>query len=228
LEDIDSGTAERRLLASLRRDVEKFPVLSREEENEVAKRYQQGDEESLNKLVEANIKFVISVAFEYWRPGLPLMDMISEGCIGLIEAVKRFDPDLGFRLLTYAAQAIEWRIIKVIKDFRRHEHDSLDVPVYEEEELTLKDMLISEETFADEKCFHKEISDFLFSQIHGLTDREKEVIRLRFRHDFTIDEVGLRIGVKRERIRQIEARALMKLKRAGRYERELAASGFVK
>lgn len=83
--------------------IERYPVLSREEENELAVRYRDhGDEEACNKLVTSNLRFVIKVALGYKNYGVKLMDLIQEGNIGLIKAVERFDPDKGFRLISYA------------------------------------------------------------------------------------------------------------------------------
>jgi RNA polymerase primary sigma factor len=217
LEDINVSFEERRLVALLIRDIETVPILSRDEEREIAKQCRQGDEEALNKLIEANTKFVIEMAFQYWRPGLPLMDMISEGLIGLMESARSFEPALGFRLLTYAQRAIEWRIIALINDCNKHKHISLDEPIHDDDETTLKDMILSEETPPDKTCFHKELTHFLYGLIHCLNERERKVIWFRFWHDLTLDVIGLRIGVKKERIRQIEDRALMKLRRAAHY-----------
>jgi RNA polymerase sigma factor (sigma-70 family) len=197
------------LLELLRKDISVIQILSREEEYEVAREAQRGDRQAMNRLAEANIRFVIKTAFEHWRPGLPLMDMISEGCLGLMRAIETFDPDSGFRLLTYAEQGIKWRIINVIKDFRRHEHDSLDTPIYEDEELTIKDFLVSGEPAADEKISQKQI----LALLNYLNDRERKVIFLRFWYDKTLDEVGLVMGLSGKRIHQIEARSLYKLKR---------------
>jgi len=200
------------LLELLCKDIGVIPILSREEEYEIAKDAQRGDRQAINRLAEANIRFVIKTAFKYWKPGLPLMDKISEGCLGLMRAIETFNPDLGFRLLTYAEQQIKWHIINVIKDSRKHGLDSLDMPVYEDDDVTLKDLLVSEEPSSDEKCFYSETGSRVQDLLNFLNDRERKVIELRFWHDKTLREIGSIINLSDERIRQIEARALNKLK----------------
>lgn len=99
--------------------------LTQEEEMSVARRSRLGDEASRNHLVESNLRFVIKVVFQYWSPGLPLMDMISEGCQGLVKAAKTFDPDMGFRFLSYAGVAIVQGVIRAIQDHKQYEYEPL-------------------------------------------------------------------------------------------------------
>jgi RNA polymerase primary sigma factor len=201
------------LLELLRKDISVIQILSREEEHEVAREAQRGDRQAMNRLAEANIRFVIKTALEHWRRGLPLMDIISEGCLSLMRAIETFNPDSGFRLLTYAGQGIKWRIINVIKDFRKHELDSLDMPVYEDDDVTLKDLLVSEEPSSDEKCFYSEMKSRVQDLLNFLNDRERKVIGLRFWHDKTHREIGSIMNLSEESIRLLEARSLNKLKR---------------
>jgi len=200
---------ERDLLRMFQKEIENIPVLTREEEAIIARQARAGDQASADCIIESNLRFVLKVVFSCWRPGLPLMDLISEGCRGLIRALQTFDPGRGFRFITYAEPWITSYVKRAIMSHRRHEHISLDKPAYDDEdEITLKDLLISGEAGADETLFNKEVHRML-SQLNG---RERTIIILRFWHDLTLEEIGLRIGVNKERIRRIESRILRKLR----------------
>jgi DNA-directed RNA polymerase, sigma subunit (sigma70/sigma32) len=116
---------EKKLMQMFEKDVGRIPILTNNEELAIARQSLMGDEAARNRLVESNMRFVIKVVFQYWSHGLPLMDMISEGCLGLIKAAKTFDPDKGFRFLTYAGNSIVQGVIKAIKDHKQCEHDPL-------------------------------------------------------------------------------------------------------
>jgi RNA polymerase sigma factor (sigma-70 family) len=220
---------ERNLLRIFQKEISAFHLLTKEEEIIIANQARQRDERSINRLIEANLRFVIKLAFQYWRPGLPLIDMVSEGCLGLMAAIETFNPALGYRLITYATLPIKWHIIRAIIDHKKHEHDSLDMPIYDDEgeTETPKDLLVSEDPGADEKYFHSQIEHMIGNTFACLNGRERKVIKLRFWHDLTLEEVGLRIGLKKERTRQIEAKALRRLRRA-LHEKNLEASVFLK
>jgi RNA polymerase primary sigma factor len=203
---VNRGTGERGLLRMFLKDVEKIQMFTREEEMSVARRALVGDEASRNHLVESNLRFVIKVVFQYWSPGLPLMDMISEGCLGIIKAARTFDPDKGFRFLTYAGNSIVQGVIKAIENHKRYGHDSIDEIIYgDESELPRVNVLESEDPKSDETVFARDLLD-------RLDDRERMVITLRFWDGLTLDEISLRINLGRERIRQIEVKALRKLR----------------
>lgn len=191
------------------KDVEGIQMLTQEEEMGVARSSCVGDKASRNHLVESNLRFVIKVVFQYWSPGLPLMDMISGGCLGLIKAAKTFNPDMGFRFLTYAGNSITQGIIGAVKDHERYKHNSLDELIYDDEsEISQKDLLISEDPQSEETAFYSQVCALL----NRLSARERMVITLRFWHDLTLDEVSLRINLGKERVRQIEVKALRKLR----------------
>lgn len=197
------------LLRMFRKEICNIPLLSRQEEYILAKRAQSGDLEAINCLVESNLRFVIQTVFKFWYPGLPLMDLIAEGCTGMMKAAKTYDPDRGFRFLTYAEYGIRSRVWAGIKSHYRHNHDSLDAPAFEDgEEITCGDLIASDDPGADQNYFAMQIGNLL----NRLSEREKKVIELRFWHDKTLEEIGDVLGLTSNRIRQIEGRALRRLR----------------
>lgn len=205
----NGGRGERGSLRMFLKDVERIQMLTKEDEMTIARRSRMGDEASRNRLIESNLRFVIKVVYQYWSPGLPMMDMISEGCQGLIRATKTFDPDKGFRFLTYANNSIAQCVINAIKDYQRYKYDSLNETVYEDgSEVTREELLESEDPQSDATVFLDQVRDML----NRLSDRERMIITLRFWDGLTYDDIGLRICVSRERVRQIETRALRKLR----------------
>lgn len=250
----------------------KHPMLSPEEERELAIKAKQGDKEALKKLVEGNLRFVVSIAKNFMGWGVPLTDLIAAGNLGLIEAAKRFDPDKNVKFISYAVWWIRQAIMQTIfqqtgalripvkeslfiakvketyeklkEEFAREPTEeeiakrlntsvkkvknalsivrlpiSLDMPLGEggEEDFTLLDVLSKKGTEDIEKniieeTVHKELE----SMLNVLDDREKEIIKMRYGLDDqepkTLEEVGEILGISRERVRQLEQRALKKLK----------------
>jgi RNA polymerase sigma factor (sigma-70 family) len=207
-----TALGERRLFKIFQKEIAGIPLLTREEEQIIAKQARLENEEAKNYLIESNLRFVLRMVFKYWRPGLPLMDMISEGCIGLIEAVKDYDLDKGFRVTTYAELRIRWGIIKAIIDYKRHKCISLDEPINEEGD-TLKDMLPFEGPQVYELIFIEQFQTIVKNLLNSLNEREKIVIRSRFCEELTLEQTGEKLRLKKERIRQLEVKALNKLKR---------------
>ncbi len=258
--------------------IAKIPLISPEEEAELAKRIKEGDEKALEKLVKANLRFVVSVAKKYQYQGLPLIDLIDEGNIGLIKAAKRFDGTRGFKFISYAVWWIRQAILQALADQSR----VIRLPMNRVQFLTklrkisekLKPELgrepspkeIAEESGLKEKeiKYTKEIPDSCFSLDHPsdpnnkdsntlldaiddtsqpppdkevidgslrleikraldkLTIREAEVITLHFGLNYegplNFEKIGLRLNLTRERIRQIEKKAIEKLKHPSRSE----------
>ena len=263
----DPGNREMRLYLQ---EVTKIPLLTPEEERELAIRVKAGDRDAIQILIESNLRFVIKIAKKYRTSGLPLLELINEGNIGLIEAARRFDPDRKVRFTSYAVWWIRQRILFFIAEaselfrmtpktanirFRinsalsrrnvaenelpsreelareigvrlnelNHTFEaspkaySLDYPLYDDGELLLSDTLEqqrvpSAETLAANNSMKRQIDDSLQS----LTMMEQRILRLRFGLDddnpLTLAMVGKRLNLSRERIRQIEAKALSKLR----------------
>ncbi len=208
MEDIERGLDERKLKKMFSSDIDKIPLLTPEEESVLIEKARGGCTESANRLTEANLRLVLKVAYKMWRPGFPLMDLVSEGCLGLIKAIRAFNPEMGFRISSYAVPAIEHAVINAIGAHCKHNHSSLDDLVFEDDETTHKDLLVSKETSADDHYFDAQVKGLL----NALTTRERKVIELRFWRDKTLDEIGAIIGVCKQHVGQIEARALRKLR----------------
>ncbi len=204
---------ERALLKMFVRDMEKFSLLGKEEELIVARQARAGDRTAANRLVEANLRFVVRQALRRWQPGLPLMDLVSEGCWGLMIAVRRFNPDRGVRFLSFAHHWVNQRIRDAAKGHYRPGHCSLDAPAFgDDDKTTLKDLVVSNEAGSDEKVSERQVSRMLSI----LSDRERTIIELRIWHDLTMEEIGRRLNITRTRVQQIEGRALGKMRRTNR------------
>jgi RNA polymerase primary sigma factor len=255
------------------REIGGYPLLSAENEHHLAARIQSGDELARRELCEANLRLVVSIAKRYSGKGLPFLDLIQEGNIGLMRAVEKFDAERGFKFSTYATWWIRQSITRAIADQSRliripvhmveninrlvhlqrqiqqeegrdlsdeelarladvpvgrirqiqqaaHELVSIDKPVGEEEDSLLGDFI--PDTDSPSPVTQVEfvlLREQLQNLVHLLPPREEAVIRLRFGLDdgrpHTLEEVGRQFQVTRERIRQIEAKAIRKLRQAG-------------
>ncbi len=256
------------------KEIGKVPLLTAEEEVELAKRMEQGDEMAKRKLVEANLRLVVSIAKRYVGRGMLFLDLIQEGNLGLIKAVEKFDHKKGFKFSTYATWWIRQAITRAIADQARtiripvhmvetinklvrvsrqllqeygreplpeeiaeemgipeekvreimkiaQEPVSLETPIGEEEDSHLGDFIPDEDAPAPaEAAAFTLLKEQLMDVLDTLTDREEKVLRLRFGLDDgrarTLEEVGKEFDVTRERIRQIEAKALRKLRHPSR------------
>ncbi len=257
------------------REIGKIPLLSNEEEAELAKRAMEGDRKAKDKMVEANMRLVVSIAKRYSGRGLELLDLIQEGNTGLLRAVDKFDPEKGFKFSTYATWWIRQAITRAIADQARtiripvhmvetinklmrtqrrltqelnreptneelakemdmdadkieyilkikQDITSLDAGIGRDgedgEDSTLGDFIEDEDTASPEESASGQLLKEQVREIlSSLSDREQKIIEMRFglngTKSHTLEEVGLEFAVTRERIRQIEAKALMKLRK---------------
>lgn len=256
-------------LSSYLKKISRTPLLAREEEQELARKIQQGDQGALHKLVQANLRYVVSVANKYKNCGLPLLDLINEGNIGLIQAAKRFDPERGVKFITYAIWWIRQALMHALaeqsgtvrlpikqagvlykiaekyqalwnsegrepssQDLAREmqmspediesilrvyrNYLSLNAPIGDSEETSYLDQLESKNTPAvDEHLLRASLSHEIEEILAELSSREKEILRMRFGFDgdpMTLEEIGRRLKLSRERIRQIEEKAKLRLR----------------
>lgn len=257
------------------REIGKIPLLSSDEEMELARRIIEGDKKAKDKMAEANMRLVVSIAKRYSGRGLDFLDLIQEGNTGLLRAVEKFDPDKGFKFSTYATWWIRQAITRAIADQARtiripvhmvetinkllrtqrrmtqelnreptieelakelemepekveyvmkikQDISSLDAGVGrdgdDEGESVLGDFIEDEGTISPEESASNQLLKEQVKDLLGtLSDREQKIVRMRFGLDsgksHTLEEVGQEFAVTRERIRQIEAKALAKLRK---------------
>ncbi len=246
-------------------EISKYPVLSRSEEVDLARRARAGDEEARRTLILSNLKLVITIAKSYISYGVPFLDLIEEGNIGLIKAVSRFNPDLGFRFSTYSSWWIRQAIVRAISNHARTiripihifqlmsryinlEEQGKDLTAEEKAEqlkVSLKKFRMVEQlvqniraldvansldaymqlTLTEEAGEHNNPEQIILKQIEHekladllerLSERERLIIRIRYGFDdgepHTLAETGKVVHVSRERVRQLEMRALRKLR----------------
>ena len=210
-------------------------LLSAEEERRLSEQIKQGNEHALNRLVEANLRFVVSIANQYKGRGLQMEDLISEGNLGLMKAASKFDASRGTRFVNYAVvhvrqqieQAIEQQtgLYKVPKDMI---HDtaarqqswplSMDAPLGHRTNMSLLSVLINKDApMADERVYSEAIEDAIEQALLTLDERESKVVNAYFginqEHE-TMAEIAEDMDLKRERVRQIRDKAVRKLRKA--------------
>lgn len=257
------------------REIGKIPLLTFEEETELAKRSLEGDRKAKDRMAEANMRLVVSIAKRYSGRGLDLLDLIQEGNTGLLRAVDKFDPEKGFKFSTYATWWIRQAITRAIADQARtiripvhmvetinklmrtqrrmtqelnreptdeelakeldmdiekiqyitkikQDITSLDAGIGRDsddgEDSTLGDFIEDEDSASPEESAATQLlKEQVREVLSSLSDREQKIIEMRFglngTKSHTLEEVGLEFAVTRERIRQIEAKALMKLRK---------------
>ncbi len=255
-------------------EIGKVDLITSEEEIELAQRIKKGDQRALEKLVKANLRFVVSVAKQYQNQGLSLGDLINEGNLGLIKAAKRFDETRGFKFISYAVWWIRQSILQALaeqsrivrlplnrvgalnkigkafsnleQEFEREpsaeelseelnipineiadtlkisgRHVSVDAPFAPGEENRLLDVISNDQQPAPDHGLMKEsLKQEIERALATLTEREAEVIRLYFglnsEHSLTLEEIGEKFNLTRERVRQIKEKAIRRLRHASR------------
>lgn len=255
-------------------DIGKEELITADEEVQLAQRVKQGDQKALEKLVKANLRFVVSVAKQYQNQGLSLPDLINEGNLGLIKAAKRFDETRGFKFISYAvwwirqsilqALAEQSRIIrlplnqvgslnKIKKATSRLEQEyertpsseeiaetlempdykvdaarkittryvSMDAPLTQDDDTKFLDVFVSDDMpFTDEGLMKESLAKEIQRSLATLTKKERDVINLYYGigmpHGLTLEEIGAKFDLTRERVRQIKEKAIRRLKHTSR------------
>jgi RNA polymerase primary sigma factor len=206
------------------KDIGKVRLLTAQEEVDLAKRIERGDLDAKQKMVESNLRLVVSIAKNYRNQGLPFLDLIQEGTLGLVRAAEKFDYRKGFKFSTYATWWIRQAIARALADKAR----TIRIPVHVVEKLNkigrAERKLVTElgQFIADERAEspYERAAEILTKEalreaLENLSYRERRVLELRYglggEHPRTLDEVGRTFNVTRERIRQIENQSLKKL-----------------
>ena len=204
------------------RDISRFRTLSAEEEQELLKQVKLGDEQARKTLIESNLRLVTKIARQYRRPKIELLDLIQEGNIGLIEAVDKFDAEMGYRFSTYAV----WSIRKAIQEFLGEENtiESLDSIIEDEgEEVFLSDMIKDAETILggpsceiiDAQLEQIEEQQRIFERLDTIPEREREVLMMLYGFKgkaMSLQDIADQLGMSHERVRCIKNTALERLK----------------
>jgi len=257
------------------REINRIPLLTREEEDRYARLAAKGEKEARDKLLRANLRFVVNVAKKYQNQGLPLSDLISEGNIGLINAIERFDVDKGYHFISYAVWWIRQAILKAICEKSRmirlplnranelvqiektrkylqsekgedteireiaktlnmqaaHVSDlinisrdlvSLDTPVYAEKDSSLLGDFVEDQghKLPEDVIVSESLKDDINTLLDTLSEKESEILQYRFglngRSPLSLKEIGDKYHLTKERIRQIEKKALKRLQHPNR------------
>jgi len=254
-------------------EIGRYELISVEEEVELAQRIRKGDQEAIEKLTQANLRFVVSVAKQYQNQGLTLPDLINEGNLGLIKAAEKFDETRGFKFISYAVWWIRQSIMQAINEQSRivrlplnqvsslskynkavaefeqanqrrptadelsklldlpkekvmdtmrvsGRHVSVDAPFAEGEDNSLLDVLEnSDSPVADRGLINESLSKEIERAFSTLTERERLILKLSFgigMPEMSLEEIGEKFGLTRERVRQIREKAIRRLRNTSR------------
>jgi RNA polymerase primary sigma factor len=255
-------------------DIGKEEMITAEEEVELARKIKAGDQKALERMVNANLRFVVSVAKQYQNQGLSLPDLINEGNLGLIKAARRFDETRGFKFISYAVWWIRQSILQALaeqsriirlplnqvgslnkvrkatsrleQEFERqpsvdeiaakldlpeHKIDSVlkistryistDAPLKEDEDMMFLDSYIPDDAMdTDEPLMQESLGREIQRSLATLSEKEREVLNMYYgigmSHGFTLEEIGAKFDLTRERVRQIKEKAIRRLKHTAR------------
>ncbi|MBK7805709.1 MAG: RNA polymerase sigma factor RpoD/SigA [Saprospiraceae bacterium] len=256
-------------------EIGKVDLLTPEEEVDLAQKIKEGDQEALERLTKANLRFVVSVAKQYQNQGLSLSDLINEGNLGLIKAAQRFDETRGFKFISYAVWWIRQSILQALaeqsrivrlplnkvgslnkinrafseleQEFEREpspeelaelleipteevettlgvaaRHVSMDAPFIDGEDNSLLDVLENNSTPDTDSAleYRESLRKEIERSLNTLTDRQADVIKLYFgigiEHPMSLEDIGDKFGLTRERVRQIKDKAINKLRSVNR------------
>lgn len=249
-------------------------LITVEEEVMLAQQIKQGDQNALDRLCKANLRFVVSVAKQYQNQGLSLPDLINEGNLGLIKAAQRFDETRGFKFISYAVWWIRQSILQALAEQSRIvrlplnqvgsinkiskqssileqklerlpsedelaeamdlpkdkvskamgiqvKHVSMDAPMINGEEMSMLDIMVNHDSpDADENLIRESLLQEIQRSLASLTEKERDIINLYYglnhSHGLTLDEIGAKMDLTRERVRQIKEKAIRRLKHKSR------------
>lgn len=255
-------------------DIGREDLITADEEVKLAQRIKEGDERALNKLVKANLRFVVSVSKQYQNQGLSLPDLINEGNVGLIKAARRFDETRGFKFISYAVWWIRQSILQALAEQSRivrlplnqvgsinkikktislleqqlnrppseeeiakyletselkvnaamrisNRSVSIDAPLTNDDDTSMVDFIVSDDTpKSDEHLIRESLTQEIQRSLSTLSDKEREVVNLYYgigmNHGLTLDEIGDKFDLTRERVRQIKEKAIRRLKHPSR------------
>ena len=255
-------------------DIGREQMITAEEEVELARRIKQGDEKALERLVNANLRFVVSVAKQYQNQGLSLPDLINEGNVGLIKAARRFDETRGFKFISYAVWWIRQSILQALAEQARiirlplnqvgqvnrvrkvssqleqqlqrapsteelaielelpeykveaalkitSRYISTDAPLMEDEDIMFLDQYIPEDAeYTDEPLMRESLGQEIQRSLAMLSEKERDVLNMYYgigmNHAYTLEEIGAKFDLTRERVRQIKEKAIRRLKHNAR------------
>jgi RNA polymerase primary sigma factor len=271
----DTRNSDENILSIYLKEINKVPLLTREEEQNYARRAADGETLAKNKLIQANLRFVVNVAKKYQNQGLPLADLISEGNIGLMNAIERFDVSKGYHFISYAVWWIRQAILKAICEKSRmirlplnranelvqiekmrkelqsgskgdpeiheiakaldmkeeHVADlinisrdmvSLDTPIYDEKDSSILSDFVEDkgQKAPEESVIDRSLQEDINTVLNTLSGKEADIIQYRFglngKRPMSLKEIGNRYKLTKERIRQIEKKALKRLQHPSR------------
>lgn len=257
------------------KEINRIPLLTREQEDEISRKAVKGDKEAQSKLIQANLRFVVNVAKKYQNQGLPLDDLINEGNIGLINAIEKFDPDKGYHFISYAVWWIRQAILKAIceksrmirlplnrsnellqiekkkreltslkgiepenEEIARELHlskdivddllnisrdmVSLDTPVYTDRDSSYLGDFIEDQghKLPEQEMIDKSLAEDINNVLQTLSEKEAEILQYRFglNHEkpLSLKQIGDKYNLTKERIRQIEKKAIARLQHPSR------------